>query len=122
MRADAEAHEAEDKKRLDDQMILNQAESLINQTEKQVEEMSDKITDDEKASILEKVESLKAVYNVSEKDVETVKGAVDELQKAWYPVMERIYKESNPQNNMGADAFNDAFGGGFKFDGSPKTE
>lgn len=122
MRADAEAHEAEDKKRLDDQMILNQAESLINQTEKQVEEMSDKITDDEKASILEKVESLKAVYNVSEKDVETVKGAVDELQKAWYPVMERIYKESNPQSTTATDAFKDAFGDDIKFESAPKTE
>ena len=122
MRADAEAHEAEDKKRLDDQMILNQAESLINQTEKQVEEMSDKITDDEKASILEKVESLKAVYNVSEKDVDAVKGAVDELQKAWYPVMERIYKESNPQSTAGPDVFKDAFGDDIKFESAPKTE
>jgi molecular chaperone DnaK len=126
MRADAEAHEEEDKKRLDEQMKLNQAESMINMVEKQLEEMSDKITDDEKTLINEKLESLKAVYNVTEKDIDTVTAAVDELQKAWYPVMERIYKESNPQAETNqAGAFGGGFGGfgdDIKFESAPKTE
>ena len=68
MRADAEAHEAEDKKRLDEQMKLNQAESLINETTKNLNDMADKLTDEEKSAINEKLESLKAVYNVEEKE------------------------------------------------------
>lgn len=122
MRADAEAHEAEDKKRLDDQMKLNQAESLINETTKNLEDMAEKLTDDEKSAINDKLESLKAVYEVDEKDVDAVSVAVEELQKVWYPAMERIYKESSPQSQTGpnADTMKDVFGGaGFNFDPTP---
>jgi molecular chaperone DnaK len=120
MRADAEAHEAEDKKRLDNQMKLNMAESLINETSKNLDDMSEKLTDEEKTAINEKLESLKAVYDVDEKDVDTISAAVEELQKVWYPVMERIYKESSPQsqNEPNADNVKDVFGGaGFNFNG-----
>ena len=119
MRADAEAHEAEDKKRLDEQMKLNQAESLINETTKNLNDMADKLTDEEKSAINEKLESLKAVYNVEEKDVDSVSVAVEELQKVWYPAMERIYKESSPQpqGEPNADDVKNMFNGaGFNFD------
>jgi molecular chaperone DnaK len=122
MRADAEAHEEDDKKRLDEQMKLNLAESLINETTKSLDEMADKLTDEEKKSINEKLESLKAVYNVTEKDVDAVSVATDELQKVWYPVMERIYKEASPQTHgePNADDIKNAFGGaGFGFNPMP---
>ena len=122
MRADAEAHEAEDKKRLDDQMKLNMAESLINETTKNLDDMAEKLTDEEKTAINEKLDSLKAVYEVDEKDVDAVSAAVEELQKVWYPAMERIYKESSPQSQteFNADTVKDAFGGaGFNFDPTP---
>ena len=95
MRSDAEAHEEEDKKRLDRQMKLNAAESIINETEKNLKDMADTLTDDEKSAITEKLESLKAVYDVEDKDVDAIEGALEELQKVWYPAMERIYKASS---------------------------
>ena len=73
-------------------------------------------------AINEKLDSLKAVYEVDEKDVDAVSAAVEELQKVWYPAMERIYKESSPQSQteFNADTVKDAFGGaGFNFDPTP---
>jgi molecular chaperone DnaK len=105
MRADAESHEEEDKKRLDRQLKLNHAESFIHETEKNLKDLSDKLSDDEKNSITEKLESLKAVYNVEEKDLSVIEVAVEELQKVWHPIVERIYKESSNGENITQDPF-----------------
>jgi molecular chaperone DnaK len=118
MRADAESHEEEDKKRLDRQMKLNAAESLINETEKNLADMSDSLTDDEKTSINEKLESLKAVYNVDEKDVDSIEVATEELRKVWYSAMERIYKNGNSEQSNG-NPFGNSFGD--MFTGAPNA-
>ena len=103
MRADAEAHEEEDKKRLENQMKLNMAESFINETEKNLDDMDEKLTDEEKSSINEKLDALKTAYNSTERDAEVVANALEDLQSAWHPITERIYKDATPTQDVPVD-------------------
>ncbi len=102
MKADAEAHAEEDKKRRELIDTRNQADSLVFQIRKQLEEHGDKVD----ASIRGKIES--AISSVEEKakgdDVEPIKRAMDELQKESQELGKAIYEASAAQAGPGAAA------------------
>ena len=54
-------------------------------------EFGDKVTEDEKASVNPKIEALKKALEGT--DTDAIKNAQEELQKAFYAVAERVYKE-----------------------------
>ena len=68
---------------------------MIYQTEKTLGELGDKISAEEKSSIEAAVEKLKEANKGS--DLEAIKTASDELQKAFYAVSEKLYQQANPQ-------------------------
>ena len=78
----------------------NQAESVIFQTEKALSELGDKVTEEEKAPITEKLEALKAV--VANGSTEDIKKATEELTQAFYAISEKLYKQANPDGGAGA--------------------
>ena len=86
---------AEDKARKEEVDTHNNAEHLIYQTEKTLGELGDKISAEEKSSIEAAVEKLKEANKGS--DLEAIKAASDELQKAFYAVSEKLYQQANPQ-------------------------
>ena len=88
---EAEAYAAEDKKRREEVDLRNEADSMVYQTEKSLNEFGDKVTADEKAQVQPKIDALKEALNGS--DMDKIKTAKDELQTAFYAVAERIYKE-----------------------------
>ena len=88
---EAEAYAAEDKKRREEVDLRNEADSMVYQTEKSLNEFGDKVTADEKSQVQPKIDSLKEALNGT--DIEKIKTAKDELQKAFYAVAERVYKE-----------------------------
>lgn len=88
---EAEAYAAEDKKRREEVDLRNEADSMVYQTEKSLNEFGDKVTADEKAQVQPKIDALKEALNGS--DIERIKTAKDELQQAFYAVAERVYKE-----------------------------
>lgn len=94
MKAEAEANADEDKKRAERIVKLNAAEQIIYQTEHNLEEFKDKITDDQKAKITEALEGLKALFNVDDanKDVPAIEAAAENLAKSWYEVSAALYK------------------------------
>ena len=92
---EAEQYAAEDKARKEEVDTHNNAEHVIYQTEKALADYDDKITADEKASIEAAVEKLKEANKGS--DLEAIKAAMDEAQKAFYPVAEKMYQQSAPQ-------------------------
>lgn len=120
MRKDAEAHEADDKARVERQNKLNDAENLIFTAEKQLSENGDKISEGVKSEISGKLESLKSVYNVKpeDRDVETISAAAEALKQSLYKAAEELYKDS------AKDSSTNPFGqGGFNFDGfSPNSK
>ena len=74
---EAEAHEAEDKKRKEDAETRNQAESFAYQTEKLVNDNKDKLSDDVAKEVTDKVNELKEA--LKGEDIEKIKSAQSEL-------------------------------------------
>ena len=96
---EAEQFAAEDKARKEEVDTHNNAEHLVYQTEKTLNDLGDKVTEEEKAPILAAIEKLKEANKGT--DLEAIKAASDALQKAFYPVAEKLYAQANPQ---GGDA------------------
>ncbi|MBQ6825978.1 MAG: molecular chaperone DnaK [Clostridia bacterium] len=99
---EAEAYAAEDKKRRESVDIRNNADQMIYQTEKTVNDFGDKLSEDEKAKINTAKEALKEA--LKGEDIEAIKAKQEELQKEIYAVSEKIYKAANPQGDPTAQA------------------
>jgi len=92
---DAEKFAAEDKAQKEAVDAKNQAESLIFQTEKTLTELGDKVTEEEKAPINEKLEALKKIVQTG--STEEIKKASEELSKAFYAISEKLYQQAQAQ-------------------------
>ena len=92
---DAEQYAEEDKKRREVVDVRNGAETLMYSVEKSVEELGDKITAEEKSNIQSKVEAVKEA--IKGDDVDKIKNAQEELQKAFYPVYEKLSQQAQAQ-------------------------
>jgi len=101
MKAEARANEAADKAEREKVDKLNQADSLVFQTEKQVKEYGDKIPADKKATIESALEKLKSAHK--SQDLPAIDTAMAELNAAWTAASEDMYKASQ---DAGAQAGN----------------
>ena len=124
MKADAEAHKEEDKKREEKMNQLNMAQVLVNSINQLFEDenMKDKITEEDRNNInpakdtLE--EALKEYQSAENKDdaFEKVMTAQKALEEVWNPFIQKIYAQANPQGEQGAqpgsNPFGDIFNGG----------
>jgi molecular chaperone DnaK len=97
---DAERFAEEDKKQKEAVDVKNHAENTIFQMEKSMNELSDKITDADKAVVNEAITKLKETLKSD--NVEAIKADTEALQKAFYPIAEKLYS-SQPQGDMGAN-------------------
>ncbi|MFH4968951.1 molecular chaperone DnaK [Gaetbulibacter sp. M240] len=102
MKADAEANAEADKKAAEKAQKLNEADSMIFQTEKQLEEFGDKLSDDKKKPIQDALEELKKAYET--KDIEVITPALDKINEAWKVASEEMYKaQAEAQQGAGGD-------------------
>ena len=92
---DAEKFAEEDKKQKEAVDAKNQAESTIFQIEKSMTELGDKVTEDEKKPVTEAIEKLKTT--IAGGDTEAIKADTDALQKAFYPIAEKIYAQAQQE-------------------------
>ncbi|MFR1560377.1 MAG: molecular chaperone DnaK [Oscillospiraceae bacterium] len=88
---EAEQYAAEDKARKDEVDAHNTADQVIYQSEKALTDLGDKVTESEKAPIQAAIEKLKEANKGS--DVEAIKAATEEAQKAFYAVSEKLYQQ-----------------------------
>ena len=93
---EAEQFAAEDKARKEEVDTHNTADQVAYQTEKTLGELGDKISEEEKSSIQAAVDKLKEVNKGT--DLQAIKDATDEVQKAFYAVSEKLYKNAAPQD------------------------
>ena len=100
MKAEAKANEASDKIEKDRVEKLNEADSLIFQTEKQLKEFGDKISAEKKAPIETALASLKAAHQAQ--DVAQVNIALEQMNAAWTAASEEIYKAQQAGAEAGA--------------------
>ncbi len=113
---EAEQFAAEDAKRRDEVDARNQADQVVYQTEKALEDMKDKIDAGEKASVDEALNKVREALKGS--DVEAIKAATEEASKAFYPIAEKMYQQANPQGGQpGPDMGGAGFSGGAGPDG-----
>jgi molecular chaperone DnaK len=90
MKAEAKANEAADKEARERVEKINQADSLIFQTEKQFKEFGDKIPADKKAPIEAALTKLKEAHK--NQDIAAIDTAMAEMNTAWTAASEDIYK------------------------------
>ena len=92
MMADAESHADEDRQRREEAEIRNQAESLIFQTEKFLEESGDKVPADAKANVDEPLAELKTA--IAGEDIAAIKAAVEKVATASQALGAAMYANS----------------------------
>ena len=100
MMADAESHAEEDRQRREEAEVRNQAESLVFQTEKFLEESGDKVPADAKANVDEPLAELKAA--IAGENIEAIKAAVEKVATASQALGAALY--ANTQNEDGEAA------------------
>ena len=102
---EAEKFAAEDKKNKEAVEVKNKAEQMIYQSEKSLSDMGDKVSDSDKAPVREAIDKLKET--IKSNDVDAIKADTEALEKAFYPIAEKMYAQQ--QGQPGAD--NGANGG-----------
>ena len=98
MKKDAEANAEADAKAKETVDKLNSADAMIFQTEKQLKEFGDKLSDDKKKPIEEALEELKKAFE--SKDLEKIDPALEKINEAWKAASEEMYKAQ--QNQQGS--------------------
>ena len=89
---EAEQYAEEDKKKKEEVEVKNQAEGMLFETEKQMNELGDKVTAGEKSKVDAAREDLKKAVEAN--DVEDIKAKIEALTQAFYPISSRIYQEA----------------------------
>jgi len=102
MKQDAEANAEADAKAKETADKLNSADAMIFQTEKQLKEFGDKLSDDKKQPIEAALEELKKAYET--KDIAIIDPALEKINEAWKVASEEMYKAQQEAQAAGGDA------------------
>jgi molecular chaperone DnaK len=95
MKNDAKSHAAEDKKRKDSVEVKNQADNLVFQTKKQIEELKDKLPAEAKNKLEAEITKVEDALKTNDND--TIKTASDSLSKVWSEIATNLYQQAGPQ-------------------------
>ncbi len=98
---DAEKFAEEDKKKKEAIETKNRAEQMIYQSEKSLTEMGDKVSEDDKAPVREAIEKLKETIKTDDPD--SIKADTEALEKAFYPIAEKMYAAQQGAQGAGFD-------------------
>jgi len=100
MKQEAEANADSDNKAKEKVEKLNQADSMVFQTEKQLKEFGEKISDDKKKPVEEALEELKKVH--AAQDIAGIDAAMEKINEAWKNASEEMYKAQEEAGAEGA--------------------
>ncbi|MDP4197572.1 MAG: molecular chaperone DnaK [Bacteroidota bacterium] len=115
MKNDAKSHAAEDKKKKEGIEIKNQADNLVFQTKKQLEEMKDKISPDAKNRLEAEIKRVEEA--IASNNSDTIKAATESLNKVWNEVATQMYQQAGGAQQGGPQQ-----GGGAQQQGPNNTE
>lgn len=101
MRNEAKANEAADKAEKERVEKLNQADTLIFQTERQLKEYGEKLSEGNKTALTTALEKLKTAHG--SQDLAAIDAAMEELNAAWQAASTEMYNAANA-SQPGADA------------------
>jgi molecular chaperone DnaK len=95
MKTDAKSHESDDKKKRDEAETRNAADALAFQTERQIKEIGDKLSADQKARLQAAVDRVKEA--VKKNELGEIKSASDALSQIWQEIAPSLYQQQPPQ-------------------------
>jgi molecular chaperone DnaK len=109
MTRDAEEHADEDKQRREEAEVRNNAEGLVHQTEKFLDENADKVPEDAKANVVEPLDELKKT--LQGEDVDAIKAAVEKVATASQALGASMYAQAQAdQEGAGGESGGDQGG------------
>jgi len=117
---EAELHAEEDKKEREKAEVRNEADSMIYGTEKNIKDLGDKVSAEDKSKTEEAIAELRKALEGG--DIQTIKDKTEALKQASYKIAEEIYKQQAASGQQsGADGAGPNMGGfgGFGPDGQP---
>ena len=117
MKAEAQANEEADKKEKERIDKLNQADSMIFQTENQLKDLGEKLPADKKSVIEAALQKLKDAHKAQ--DINAIDAAIKELNDAWQAASADMYQQTGGAQQPGADA---GFQGGAQQDTQSKDD
>ncbi len=118
---EAAKYAEEDKKAKEAVEVKNRAESMIFQSEKSLNELGDKVTEDEKKPVLDAINKLKET--VKGNNTEAIKADTEALEKSFYAISEKLYKAAQEaQGAQGAGPEQGADGTYYNTDFEDKTD
>ena len=97
MKKEAEANAVEDAKKKEEVEKLNEADSMVFQTEKQLKEYEEKLDDTSKEQLSEIVTRLKKAKE--DKDLTSIDTIMEEINQKWQEVSTQLYESSEAEND-----------------------
>jgi molecular chaperone DnaK len=97
LRRDAEAHAEEDRKAREAAEIRNNADNLAYQCEKQLRELGDKLSADQKQGVEDAIKNVREKLNAN--DADAIKSATEELQNRFQGISAELYKQAASQKS-----------------------
>ncbi|MCX7835531.1 MAG: molecular chaperone DnaK [bacterium] len=122
MKADAKQHAEEDRKRRELAELRNQADALVFQTEKQIQEFGDKINTQDKERLIavkDKLKNLISKQPISESEIKTT---IDELNKEWNVISQKLYQNTSQQSGQTGSSTSSTSSSTGKSSSDEKTE
>ena len=107
---EAAEYEEQDKKRKEGVEVRNDADAIVFQTEKALQEVGDKLSGDDKKKVEDDLASLKTILegtdieNLSEYDIEKLKAGKETLMESAQHLFEKLYEQNGPGANAGTGA------------------
>jgi molecular chaperone DnaK len=95
---DAKKHETEDKEKREKIDLVNQAEHLVYETEKNLKDNDDKLDENDKADLNEKLDALKKAKDSG--DVGIIKSSMDSLNTVWSGLASKMYDTAGQDSNQ----------------------
>jgi molecular chaperone DnaK len=106
MKADAEANAEADRLEKEKVDKLNSADSLIFQTEKQIKEFDDKLSEDDKSALKSDLDALRKAH--SEVNLDEIDVASSKLQQTWNDISTKLYQNSDQSSNESSESSDDS--------------
>jgi molecular chaperone DnaK len=101
MKQAAKEHAAEDKKKKESVEIRNQADNLVFQTKKQMEELKDKLTPEHRNRLESEIKKVEDA--LASNDSDRIKAATDDMTKVWNEVAQTLYQQQGPTGGPQAE-------------------
>ena len=114
----AEQFAEEDKRKREEVEVKNEADTLAYTTEKSLKDLGDRISQEEREKVQEKLKSLREA--LKGKDLDAIRGAKDELVKASHKIAEELYKAAAAQKQGAAKGGESAQGPSVSPEGKPE--